>query len=127
MSFSKEINKIKYFYFKTWRGNEKPSPAFNNKIIQVTWSGWKHVTSSPKRDRHEVLERIRLLIYAKQLLEESTFIQTYRQENNIEYWSLQGLFKNKPVRTIVRSKNKGSKHFFSVFSPMPKIHHRQNK
>lgn len=124
MSFKKEIHQFKYFYFEIWRGSEKPSPAFNNEIIKITWAGWRHVTSSPKRGRHEVVERIRLLVFAKKLIEESTFIQTYRQEGNIEYWSIQGLFNNQPVRVVIRAKDKGLKHFYSVFAPVPKIHYR---
>ena len=127
MSYKKEIYKLKYFYFKIWRGNERPSPAFNNEIVKITWSGWRHITCSPKRSRCEVLERTKLLMYAKQLLEESTFIQTYRQEENIEYWSLQGLFNDIPVRAIVRSKNKGVKHLYSIFSPAVNNKERKNK
>lgn len=50
--FKKELKKAKEFYFKVWRGNEKPCPAFDGEIIEVTKAGWSHIVFSAKRNKH---------------------------------------------------------------------------
>jgi hypothetical protein len=125
-NFERKISRLKTFYFE-WRGKEKPSKCFQGEVIRISRSGWNHLISSPRRSKKEILERISLLPFAKRLLEESTFVQTYREENDREYWSLQGLFENVPVRVIIRSVRKGSKHFYSVFSPIKENRNQTNK
>jgi hypothetical protein len=40
--FDKVRGRAHRFYFNKWRGNEKTTPAFGQKI-QVTRSGWNHL------------------------------------------------------------------------------------
>lgn len=127
MSFRRIFETMKHFYFFEWRGSERPSPAFQGEVIQISRSAWNHITSSPKRSRSEILVRLTLLPLARELIEKSTFIQTYRCEEKYEYWSLQGLFDELPVRVVVRSLNKGPKHLYSVFRPLPNLHSRRHK
>lgn len=114
-NFKKELKKAKHFYFNVWRGNEKPSPAFNGEIVKVTREGWNHTIFSLKRKKIEILLRLQILRIAKYLIENSDQYSEYRKVGDSEYWALEGSVNKKRIRVIIRSKNKGPKHFFSVF------------
>lgn len=114
-NFKKAIKKAKQYYFEIWKGNEKPSPAFNTEIIKVTKAGWNHIVFSSRRNASEIVERLSYIKNARELIERSAFIQNYRKVGAAEYWELQGMFGKVVVRTIIRSINLGEKHIFSVF------------
>lgn len=114
--FKKEVEKAKHFYFKIWRGNEKPCPAFRGEVIKVTRAGWNHIRFSENRDIEEVIPRLKLLQVAKRIIEGQSQISDYRKIGDIEYWALENSNLNKGVRVIVRSKDCKHKYFFSVFT-----------
>lgn len=114
-SFKKELKKAKHFYFNIWRGNEKPCPAFNKEIVKVGQAGWRHIKYSDKRNKKEVIPRLQLLPTAKYILENQVTFRERRKVANYEYWSLEEMVGADRVRVVIRSINKGPKHFFSVF------------
>lgn len=115
MSFKKQVNDAKHFYFNVWRGSEKPCPAFGGEVVKVTRAGWNHILFSPKRESLEMLRRLRLLPCAKRMIENAKIVKEYRREGEVEYWSIEEVIEKKKIRVVVRSKNGGPKHFFSVF------------
>ena len=126
MSFKTAFEVAKKFYFLEWRGFEVSSPAFNGQVVHITRAGWNHITSHPRRPRAEVLQRLALFPFARQLIEKSVFVQDRRVFDHMEFWAFQGINEmGIPVRVVVRSIKGGPKHFFSVFLAVTKGHHRR--
>ena len=115
-NFKKELQKAKNFYFNIWRGNEKPSPAFNGEIVKAGRAGWKHLRYSDRRNSKEILPRLRLLPIAKTIIETQNEIKNYRRVDNVEYWALEDMVNGRRIRVIIRATGNKEKHFFSVFS-----------
>lgn len=61
--------KTKDFYFKDWRGKEKPSPVFGGEIVKATRKGWEHLVKEHKGD--DLFRRLRTLPEAKKVLEDA--------------------------------------------------------
>lgn len=114
-NFKKEIGKAKHFYFNIWRGNEKPCPAFSGEVVRASQAGWKHIRYSDRRNKKQVIPRLKLLPAAKLIIEGQTNYNEYRKVGKYEYWSIEDFINGKRVRFVIRSINCGPKHFFSVF------------
>lgn len=108
--------KAEKFYFQKWRGKEKPSPAFDGEIVQVTRSGWNHINKDKRRSKSEILSRLDLLRTAKRILETKRTFDKYKKVGKFEFWSLRSVVKGKVVRVVIRSSIESKiKHFYSVF------------
>jgi len=62
------IDRAWKFYFREWRGSEKISPAFKEKVL-VTHLGWEHIVHHPRHKISDVVRRLKSLKYARQILE----------------------------------------------------------
>lgn len=115
-----DLNKVKswgwIFYSQQWRGNEKISPAFGEKVF-ASRAGWNHIVMAKKRTKIEQIRRIKALPLAKKLLETSTTYQEHRKgiDGSTHFFAVSGYIGGKKLKVIVRSKGfKGKKFFFSV-------------
>ena len=113
--YDKAKDKVFRFYFNKWRGNEKVTPAFGQKI-RVTRSGWDHLISpSRKRTKAEQVRRFEILPLARKLLEEAQTFQEHRKDNFGHYFAFVGYIGGRKIKVVVRSKTfQGQKYFFSV-------------
>ena len=73
--YNKVRDKASNYFFQKWRGNEKITPAFGQKVL-VTRSGWDHLVNPPrKRTKVEQSKRFEVLPLARKLLEEAQTFQ----------------------------------------------------
>ena len=113
--YDKVRNKAYIYYFNKWRGNEKVTPAFGQKI-RVTRSGWDHLVNPfHKRTKAEQTRRFEILPLARKLLEEAQTFQEHRKDNLGHYFAFVGYLGGRKIKVVVRSKTmQGQKYFFSV-------------
>jgi hypothetical protein len=78
-----ELNRYSKNY-KSW-GNVY-CPALKTKVF-FTKKGWEHLFVGKRRSRAEVLERVRLLPFAKKLLEITTTVQNKRFQNFHQHYT----------------------------------------
>ncbi|MFH1536085.1 MAG: hypothetical protein ABIC96_03380 [Patescibacteria group bacterium] len=113
--YDKTRDKGYRYYFQKWRGNEKITPAFGQKV-KVTRSGWDHlVNPSRKRTKVEQARRFEILPLARKLLEEAQTFQEHRKDNFGHYFAFVGYLGGRKIKVVVRSKTfQGQKYFYSV-------------
>lgn len=113
--FDKARDKAYRFYFNKWRGNEKTTPAFGQKI-RVTRSGWNHLINPyHKRTKAEQARRFGVLPLTRKLLEEAQTFQEHREDNFGHYFAFVGYMGGRKIKVVVRSKTFNSqKYFYSV-------------
>lgn len=70
--------------YKSWKNVD--CPALKTKV-HFTNKGWEHLFEGKKRSRAEVLERVRLLPFAKRLLETTTTVQKKRFQNFHQHYT----------------------------------------
>jgi hypothetical protein len=127
----RELKKLAQdFYFNTWRGHEKPAPAFQGEIVRATRRGWIYITG--KSTTGDVKRRLALLPLAKEIIEKVNTVHDFRHERALHhnegktlivetrFWSLIAETKYGKVKVIVEEMcNDGKpqgKHFLSVFA-----------
>jgi len=126
----RELKRIaENFYFREWRGHEKPAPAFDGETVRVTRKGWTYLTG--KSATGDVMRRLALLPIAREIIETTKQITDVRSEKKLHryqsktltvetyFWSLIGKASEGIVKVIVEEMyNDGQpqgKHFLSVF------------
>lgn len=130
-------NKIKeqaWKFYNKWREKPSFSPALKNKI-KVTLKGWYHIvggTGNKKRPMADVVRRLYLLPYAKEIIEKSTTIQNIEKRHDRTFYTLEAMVeveekgKKAPrrVRVILIEDKKGNKIFYSIMDIKPRKHHQ---
>jgi len=113
--FEKAKRKAEVFYFNKWKGDEKITPAFGQKVL-VTRSGWDHLINPPrKRTKVEQMKRFEVLPLARKLLESAPTFQEHRRDGFGHYFAFTGYIGGRKIKVVVRSKTfKGNKYFYSV-------------
>ena len=113
--YDKVRDKAYRYYSQKWRGNEKITPAFGQKV-RVTRSGWDHlVNPSRKRTKAEQARRFEVLPLARKLLEEAQTFQEHRKDRFGHYFAFVGYLGGRKIKVVVRSKTMhGEKFFYSV-------------
>ncbi len=95
-------------------------PAFPHEKVHFNKHGFKHLIwkGQKARVRTEQKERLALLPLVKSILENTTEISNYKEEtlygSKACFWSLKGTVEEKCLRIVLRKKNDGPLHFFSV-------------
>lgn len=95
-------------------------PALENKPVSFTLSGFKHLIWKGRiiRPKHEQQERFLLIPLATRIIKDSTHIVDYRvsiiENSHVHFWAIKGEIEGKQIRVIIRKKNDGPLHFFSV-------------
>lgn len=78
-------------YYKKWRNEKTYSPALKSKI-NISLKGWHHLVGSSgykKRSIGDVYRRLKLLPYAKKIIQKSTTIQNISKRRGIKYYALE--------------------------------------
>ena len=124
---SKSYEKAKqeaFSFYKNWKKTGSYCKAFNEKIL-VTNKGWYHLigkTGYKKRTIPDKYRRLKLLPYAKQIIETASTIQNIRTQKGRVYYTLDAMLPVKEkevthlrkVRVIIIENNRGEKVFLSV-------------
>lgn len=111
----------KRFYMENWRGNEIPSPAFDNQKVLMSKKFFKHIVSKAASGQYlDVVNRLRQLPNVKQILETSSeiFGEARRQDGMMLYSILGQVEGGKVIEVIVsrhRTHNEFKLHtFYSI-------------
>lgn len=102
------------FYFNVWAKNPPKCPTFDGEVVCISHDGWEHIVHDEWKTRMDILGRIFALERAKKLLEKATNFQDYEVRDDIEYWIFNAVIQDVKIRVIIRSINKGPKHFLSI-------------
>ncbi len=111
------IKKSKDNYYKI---GQVSCHIFPNEKIHFNKHGFNHVTfkNGVPRPRREQKERISLLPYVKSILEKAEYICDYREvtmkNSKAIFWGIRGSSEGKKLRIVIRKRNNGVLHFFSV-------------
>lgn len=122
-----KIQKIKqeaWEFYDSWRKVKSFSPALNSEV-RVSLLGWRHIsgaTGSKKRTFSDTYRRLKLLPYAKQIIETSTTIQNITTKGKRIFYALEAMTMVKEnnkqslrkVRVILIEDKKKNKIFYSV-------------
>lgn len=127
----KELNDFKLLkaemraFYNMWRRESTYSAALGMNIV-VSKKGWNHIIGDKQpRPGKDVMHKLNLLPYAKEVIKISTSIKTIRKNNGINYYALEANveceYKNlrlpsRQVRVIVIEDSKGNKIFYSVMT-----------
>ena len=102
-------------FYNQWRQENSFSPALNTNI-NITRKGWNHIFNK-NRNEKDKYRRLKLLPYAKELIELSTTIQNIKQSNEGTFIAIEHVFNletNYKVRVILESKDNRDYTFLSV-------------
>jgi len=120
-----KIVKEKAFrFYKKWRGQKTYCPALKSNVV-ISLKAWKHITGASgntKRKISDVYRRLKLLPYAKEIIEKSTTIQGKRKRKSSTFYVLEAMVdikeKNgvvtRKVRVIILEDKSKKKTFLSV-------------
>ena len=96
--------------------------AFNNEVVYFNKHGlahlqWKGRVPRPRleqKKRLDLLEDIIFTLTNQKEIEEYRFI--IEGKSKVHFWELRGIATDKTFRIILRRKNNGFLHFYSVFT-----------
>lgn len=108
------IDKAKDYYFNHWRGHEKVSPAFGEKVF-ITKLGWNHIAKHKRRLLVDKLIRLKKLPLAREVLETATTYQTVTQRGKYLLYGFRAIKDRTVIKAVVSSKGTtGRKVLYSV-------------
>lgn len=110
--------------YDAWRKQKTFCPAFGSEV-KITLLGWRHITGATghkKRLWKDTYRRLKLLPYAKQIIESSSTVQNIIEKHGRRYYALEAMIeveesskKNyRKVRVILTEDKKARKIFYSV-------------
>lgn len=102
------IAKAKDYYFNNWRGHEKVSPAFKEKVY-VTRLAWNHICYHPRRLLTDKLIRLKKLPLARELLETATTFQTIKKQGKYILYGFRAIKDDTVIKVVVSQKEGGQK------------------
>lgn len=117
-------------FYDAWRKTQSYSPAFKEQI-RVSLLGWRHIsgaTGSKKRTFEDSYRRLKLLPYAKQIIETSTTVQNVTTKHKRTFYALEAVVPVKEksrqelrkVRVILVEDRLKNKIFYSVMDKKEK-------
>lgn len=124
MGSLKKIKKAAWEFYDSWRKVKSHSPAFQSEI-KVSLLGWRHIsgaTGAKKRSSGDTYRRLKLLPYAKQIIETSTTIQNVSERNKKIFYSIEAMIEVieddkkdlRKIRVVLIEDKKKNKIFYSV-------------
>lgn len=118
------VASAKHYYFNLWRGHEKISPAFGEKV-HITRLGWNHICYSPRRLLKDKIIRLKKLPLARALIETATTYQTVRKVGIFTQYGFRAIKGDTVIKVVVSQKDGSYKKLlYSVMFKSLK-HHRQ--
>jgi len=121
--FRKLLRRAKRFYKEEWREKEKPSPAFNNRVVLATNYGWRHLLGKTVTTTHkDAIKRLNHLPNAKQILEKASFIyETIKEVDKrgkiVNRHSVIGKLENGVILKVAVKEVDKKLIFVTVFDP----------
>lgn len=120
----KDFKQKAFELYNQWRKEEIYCPAFESKV-RFSLKGWRHLIGSTgvkKRKLGDVYRRLKLLPYAREIIEKSTTIQNAEKRGRRMFYVLEAVVKVKQggkmaprkVRVIFEEDRQGNKVFLSV-------------
>ena len=97
-------------------------PAINNELVHFNNKGLKHLLQKGRKKRKigDQYRRLNLVKYISEIVSSQKAFVTKREVVNssgkISYWELRKEINNRYISVIIRRKNNGRLHFYSVFS-----------
>ncbi len=122
-SFKKELSKA-LEYYRNWKKHDCYCPALQCNVL-ITNRAWHHLIGNKsfrKRNISDKFRRIKLLPYAKEVLEKSHTLQNIKSVNGRMHYGMDamvpvekdGVYVIKKIRVVVYEDIKGNKIFLSV-------------
>jgi hypothetical protein len=110
--------------YNSWRKTGINCPAFKCKV-QFSLLGWRHLigsTGHKKRTSDDTYRRLKLLPYAKKIIENSRLIQNVKEIKHRTYYALEGMLEIeernikqfRKIRVIIVEDYKKNKIFLSI-------------
>ncbi|MFH0937503.1 MAG: hypothetical protein V1808_04395 [Candidatus Daviesbacteria bacterium] len=130
MAKLKKFKQEAWTFYQKWRKEKTYCPALKCNI-RISLLGWRHIsgaTGTKKRTFGDTYRRMKLLSYAKEIIEKSTTVQNITSGKGKTYYALEAMVNVKEnnavslrkVRVIlVEDKNK-NKIFYSVMDKKQK-------
>lgn len=111
-------------FYNKWRKHKTYCPALKC-YVRISLKGWRHIsgaTGDKKRNLYDTYRRLKLLPYAKRIIEESHTVQNITTKRRIKYYVLEamvdvkekGLSGLRKVRVVLIDDSVGNKVFLSV-------------
>lgn len=128
-----KIQKVKqeaWEFYDSWRKVKSFSPALNSEV-RISLMGWRHIsgaTGAKKRTINDTYRRLKLLPYAKQIIETSTTIQNITTKGKRIFYALEAMLEVKEnrkkdlrkIRVILVEDKQKNKIFYSVMDKKQK-------
>ncbi len=88
----------------------------NNEKVYFNNHGFNHLIRKRgvKRYVWDIRRRLKLLKYAKQIIESQDALIEYRKDVQ-EFWSLTKIIQKRKIKVVIRRIKEGKIHFFSIF------------
>jgi hypothetical protein len=126
----KQAKQEAWEFYSKWRTSKTYSPALKTEV-RISLMGWRHITGATgakKRTLHDTFRRLKLLPYAKQIIETSTTIQNVTEKYGRTFYALEAMVMVKEngkealrkVRVILIEDKQGNKVFYSVMDKKQK-------
>lgn len=126
----KKVKQEAWEFYDSWRKVKSYSPAFRNEV-RISLLGWRHITGATgakKRTFKDTYRRLKLLPYAKQIIETSTTVQNVTTKGKRTFYALEAMLMVKEddkkdfrkVRVILIEDKKRNKIFYSVMDKKQK-------
>lgn len=119
----KKVKQKAWEFYDAWRKTETYSPAFKSDI-RISRMGWRHITGEAGRRRTfaDIHRRLKLLPYAKQIIESSTTVQNVVTKRGKTFYALEAMVEVeedegkdlRKVRVVLVEDKQGNKVFYSV-------------
>lgn len=82
--------------------------------------GFKHILykgygGGNKRQKSQIVLRLKMLPYAPRLIAIATFVQEFQKDNSINYWGFIAIFEGEKFKVVVRRVGNGKLHFWTIF------------
>lgn len=130
MGKMKKVKQKAWEFYNSWRKVKSYSPALQVEV-RVSLIGWRHIsgaTGAKKRTFSDAYRRLKLLPYAKQIIETSTTIQNVSTKGKRTFYVLEAMLEvtengNKDfrkVRVILIEDKQKNKVFYSVMDKKQK-------
>lgn len=120
----KQVKQEAWEYYKRWRKEKTHSPALKSEV-RISLMGWRHIsgaTGAKKRTYQDTYRRLKLLPYAKEIIEKSTTIQNVTTKGKRTFYTLEAMVIVKhdgnevlrKVRVIIVEDREKNRIFYSV-------------
>ena len=95
MGSLKKVKNDAWIFYDSWRKVKSYSPALQTEI-RISLMGWRHISGASgakKRTFSDTYRRLKLLPYAKQIIETSTTIQNVSTRGKKTFYAIEAILE----------------------------------